>query len=379
MTSTTGLARVRAECKSLHSALQRVGVAVKRSTLPILSHVHFTAEGDTLTLRAGFDSTSVTTRLQADVGTGGEWTLPHNQTLRLMGYLSGSVDIQVKEKQQVQITCGKSKHTLLSHAPEEYPTMPVITEDAMTISVGVEALAESLGVVFPAASDDEVRPILCGVCMEIMSQELRFVATDTHRLAMHRRPGFLPGESNAQCVLSADGVADLLSLLKGGGQACIRLANRSVQIDLSDAGQTSVILRLVEGSYPNYKRIIPTEHAVAITLPVAETLAALKRLELTTDDRVRRTTWSLSGGRLAIRAESAELGNAVEEVEATIEGDLPDYVFAMNARYVQDALAMITTEQARLRCPDSNLRSFLLEPVTDHADRLAVLMPLQVL
>lgn len=375
---TTGLPRVSVECKALHAALQRAGGALMKSSLPILSQVHLRAEDDRITIFAWGDSGSIVTILPAEVLTPGAFTLPYQQSVRLLATLSGSVEIQVEEKERVRLTCGKSRQNLLTCKPEEYPTAPEMEQQSISFFISSELLADALSSVLFAVSTEGKRSILCGVCLHFTGEDLRFVATDTHRLTVRTLKEAIPVETAGfQCILHSKGISDLLPLLKGAGAACVQISDKRAVFTLSDEGQTVIMLRLIEGRYPNYERIIPSEFTCDIILPVADTISALKRVELCADSS-KVSAWRLTGNTLTIRGDSVTEGESEEEIKVGVLGGGMDFPYGLNVRYAIDALQAIPTETAVLRAPINQLKFCLLQPEGSEPDRMTVLVPMDL-
>ncbi len=201
------------------------------------------------------------------------------------------------------------------------------------------------------------------------------MATDTYRLGVRKLAGD-DALAGTQYILSDDGIAALQSLLKNAGAVCVSLNDRQAKFALSDEGKTVLYLRLVAEKYPNFNRIIPADLPSRILLPVAETIAALKRLSLYVDG-AKHTVWQIVGETLIITAQSSTEGNAEEIIDVAMSGVPIEYRWGMNVGFAIDALSNIGTEAAHLHCPASHLKPFRLEPVSEgEADRLSVLMPM---
>lgn len=368
--------------KDLYEAVQTVGRAVSgRSTLPILSHLLVAPQGDTLKLTATdlemWMECSLPARLQASIGDEDEpagFTAPARVFTEMLGALPDA-DVLIDRPEggnTVQVHCARSDYKILGLPAEEFPAPPDVAATA-TVTLPGELLRDMIRHVLFAVSTDETRAILTGVLLKFAPGEVKMVATDTHRLAV-RSAKIEGGEGEASAVIPARAMNEVLRLADDEDSVTISLAQGQARFEV---GTTTLVTRLIEGTFPNYERVIPTTHDRKLTLETGEFQRAVRRAAIVARDNANRVVLETEGAQLILSAESGTVGSAREEIEVAREGD--DIQIAFNARYMQDVLAIIETEGVVLELTEP-LRPGILRPIGDGADDyLCVLMPMQVI
>jgi DNA polymerase-3 subunit beta len=368
--------------KDLYEAVQTVGRAVSgRSTLPILSHLLVAPQGDTLKLTATdlemWMECALPARLQAGLGDEDEpsgFTAPARVFTELLGALPDA-DVLLDRPDggnTIQVRCARSDYKILGLPAEEFPAPPDVAPTA-TFTLKGETLRDMIRHTLFAVSTDETRPILTGVLLKFSGDEVRMVATDTHRLAV-RNAKIEGGEGEATAVVPARAMNEVLRLADDEDNVSVSLAQGQARFEV---GGTTLVTRLIEGTFPNYERVIPTTHDRKLTLETSEFARAVKRAAIVARDNANRVVIETEGAQLVLSAESGSVGSMREEIEVAREGD--DIQIAFNAKYMQDVLGVIETEGVVLELTEP-LRPGILRPIGDGADDyLCVLMPMQVI
>ena len=231
-----------------------------------------------------------------------------------------------------------------------------------------------------ATSSDETRAILTGVLVVFQGDSLKFVATDTHRLAV-RDCAVKEGSGSASAIVPSRAMSELGRIIgNGDGDVFVTLSSNQIQFHIPDekGGDTTLISRLIDGQFPNYERVIPAQSTKKLTIEREPFAAAVKRAAIVARDSASRVVIRTTedGDRLTITAESGSVGNAYEEVEVAREGDDSPVEIAFNAKYLSDVLAVLDSEGLHIELTEP-LRPGVIRP-TDDADYLCVLMPMQV-
>jgi len=368
--------------KDLYEAVQSVGRAVSgRSTLPILSHILVAPQGDTLKLTATdlemWMECALPARLQAGLGDDDEnagFTAPARVFTEMLGALPDA-DVLIDRPDggnKVHVRCARSDYNILGLPAEEFPAPPDVAPTA-TFTIPGETLRDMIRHVLFAVSTDETRAILTGVLVLFKGDVLKMVATDTHRLAV-RTAKIEGGEGDATAVIPARAMNEVLRLAADEDSVTISLAQGQARFEV---GTTTLVTRLIEGTFPNYERVIPTTHDRKLTLETGEFARAVKRVAIVARDNANRIVIETEGAQLVLSSESGTVGSAREEIEVAREGD--DIQIAFNAKYLQDVLAVVETEGVVLELTEP-LRPGILRPIGDGADDyLCVLMPMQVI
>ena len=368
--------------KDLYEAVQTVGRAVSgRSTLPILSHLLVAPQGNNLKLTATdlemWMECALPSRIQASLDDTGDpegFTAPARVFTEMLGALPDA-DVLLDRPDggnTVQVHCARSDYKILGLPAEEFPAPPDVTPTA-TFTVPGELLRDMIRHVLFAVSTDETRAILTGVLVNFDGGTLKMVATDTHRLAV-RTAKVEGGDGSATAIIPARAMNEVLRLADDEDPVSVSLAQGQARFEV---GNTTMVTRLIEGTFPNYERVIPTTHDRKLTLETGEFQRAVRRAAIVARDNANRVVLETEGAQLVISSESGTVGSAREEIEVAREGD--DIQIAFNAKYLQDVLGVVETEGVVLELTEP-LRPGILRPIGDNADDyLCVLMPMQVI
>jgi DNA polymerase-3 subunit beta len=285
------------------------------------------------------------------------------------------VALEVGANAYLQIQCARAEFSLAGSAAEEYPTLPGFASGT-TAPVQAILLQEMIERTMYAASADETRYNLNGVYFEHLpdSGKTRMVATDGHRLAVVDRSlgtefdGLSPG-----VIIPRKGLAELKRLLDEEDTEEFELGFEG-NSGLVRKGDVTLVMRLIEGEFPNYRQVIPQEATTHLIVPVEPLSHALRRVALLSAERSRAVKLDLSDGLLRLTSNNPDLGEAKEEMDVDYAGDTLSVAF--NARYLMDALAAVKAKEVRISFRDETSPT-QLTPTNDD-DALAVVMPMRV-
>ena len=341
--------------KVLFDAIQTVGKAVSpRSPLAILNHMAIVADSGRITLMATdlelWLSHSAATQSITSYGAG---TVPARNFTDLVSALPDS-DVQMAvdpETHTLTLKCNRATYKLLGLPHDEFPRIPQVKEDSK-FTVDRATLRDAIKQTLFATSSDETRAILTGVLMVYQGDSLRLVATDTHRLAV-RDCAVHEGTGSATAIVPHRAMHELARIISTGeGTVSVTISSNQIQFETTEPGETRITLisRLIEGQFPNYERVIPSQATRILTLEREPLSQAVRRAAIVARDAAHRIVLRTTedGERLSISAESGLVGNAYEEVEVARDGDLSPVEIAFNAKYLSDALAVIEGEGIKI-------------------------------
>lgn len=358
----------------LSDALQLVCRAVTgRSTLPILSNVLLEVSGDQLRLLTSDLEMWVDCRIPAENTDDGGITIPAKILNEVVATLPETeVRMATDDGNAVSLSCGRSQYTIQGLAAEEFPAPPE-PDAAVTLVVPQVNLRQLVRATEFAASSDETRAILTGILMVWDGDRLTLVGTNMHRLALDviAVEGGPPQE--VRIAVPARALRELLRSLSSDESAAARIdiGQSQVRFALEHVRITS---RIIEGQFPNYERVIPSEAEHTLTADRAELLAALRRADIVARTEANKVILRPQSGNLLIEAESAEVGRAHEEVPIELQGEQTEIAF--NAEYLIDALDVIPEERVQMDLCGP-LSPGVLKPVGDSA-YLYIIMPMQL-
>jgi DNA polymerase-3 subunit beta len=227
-----------------------------------------------------------------------------------------------------------------------------------------------------AASLDETRYNLNGVYVEQLADtgKLRMVATDGHRLAyVDRDFGTAISGLERGVIIPRKGLGELKRLVDEEDADEVELGFEGNSV-LVRREKVTLVMRLIEGEFPNYHQVIPRQTTRQLTLPAELLLQALRRVALLSSERSRAVKLELSAGLLRLSSSNPDLGEAQEEIDVDYAGD--ELSIAFNSRYLTDCLSVLGAKEVRLGFQDP-LSPAQITP-SDDADTLAVVMPMRI-
>ncbi len=328
--------------ENLNKALGLVArVASSRGTLPILSNVLLRIDDNRLSVSATNLDIAISCQLGAQVQTEGSLTVPARLFQDLInGLPSGVIELE-QDDQRLKITTDSYKSVINGVAADEFPVMPAI-ESGTTWKIAGPVLKKALQQVLMAASNDESRPVLTGVLFHTADGVLYVAATDSYRLAEKR---LTEVRQDIKLLIPASALHDVLRIINDfEGDIVVEHDDQQVQFR---AGDVELVARLIEGNYPDYRKLIPASFA---------TTAVMSRTELVSITKVSSLFARESAGSIVvsvdepsesiwIHAIASQLGenNATLKVDATGSGSI-----ALNSKYLLDALQAMDTKTVRV-------------------------------
>lgn len=245
---------------------------------------------------------------------------------------------------KVVLTCGSAKFTLLTLPVEDYPSLPEMPPAAG--QVGSDVFAAAVGQTAIAAGRDDTLPFLTGIRVEIEGETVTLAATDRYRLAV-REFQWTPGKPDISAValVPAKTLADTAKSLTGGAEVAIALSSEDVGEGMIgfEGGGRRTTTRLLDGDLPKYRSLFPTEFATRAEVATAPFIEAVKRVSLVAE-RNTPLRLSFSQGELVLEAGTGDEAQAVEALEAKLEGE--DIRSAFNPQFLLDGLNAIGSDTA---------------------------------
>ncbi len=374
----------------LNSALQLVSRAVStRPTHPVLANVLLTADAGSNRLSlTGFDlSLGIQTSLTASVETSGAITLPARLLGEIVSRLSSDspVTLAVNDSsEQVQLTSLSGSYQMRGMSSDDYPDLPMV-ESGMTLKLQPERLVQALKGTLFASSADEAKQLLTGVHLKFNQRALEAAATDGHRLAV------LNVEDALQDAAVTDAVEDegfAVTLPSRSLREVERLmaswrSDEPVSL-FCDRGQVvflaadqMVTSRTLEGTYPNYGKLIPDGFTRTFGMNRRALIAALERIAVLADqhNNVVKFSSQPEDGVVQISADAQDVGSGSESLPSNLEGDAMQIAF--NVRYLLDGLKAMGSDRIVLHCNAPTTPAVLRSEEASEAFTYLV-MPVQI-
>jgi DNA polymerase III subunit beta len=353
-------------------------VVERRNTIPILANVLLRADRSKLSLKATDLDVEVTDTIASEVGPGGSTTVPAHMFFDIVRKLPEGAQIVLEssaDRAALAIRAGRSRFTLQTLPESDFPDLAP-GEMSHKFTLKAADLKRLIDKTQFAISTEETRYYLNGIYLHAAAtnktQMLRAVATDGHRLAqmeieLPKGAAGMPG-----IIVPRKTVGELDRLLEDGeAEVLIELSPGKIRFTVGEVILTS---KLIDGTFPDYARVIPAGNDKELVVDKKEFEAAVDRVSTVSSERGRAVKLSITGGRLLLSVTNPDSGSANEELEVEYESDPIDIGF--NSRYLLDIAAQIESEAAVLKLADPGSPTLIQDK--DSRGALYVLMPMRV-
>ena len=330
--------------EKLLEGLQQVqNVVSTRTTLPILSNVLLQADGNVVHLTTTDLDVGVRGSFEAQVEKGGATTLPARRLFNIIRELpSSEIQFDVDGKNTASIRSGQSFFKILGLPEEEFPPLPKF-EDAKVVTIRQKDLRDGLRKTSYAISTDETRYVLNGVLFSFKDNKLTLVATDGRRLGMVDIELEFPRSHEADIIVPTKAVTEVQRLLTDDGDVKVSMSSGQIAFDLNN---TLLVSKLIEGNYPNYKQVIPSEAKERVTLERETFLNSLRRVSLLASDKSNSIKLNFSKNNIDITANTPEVGEAKESLPVQYKGR--DFSIAFNPEFLMAPLRALAEDEVYL-------------------------------
>ena len=364
----------------LQRGLGRIQAIVeKRNSMPILANVLMTASTKAdgrLELAATDLEVGVRGSHPARVAKPGAITVSARKLYDIVRELPDEpIQLDASAQSYVELRCGRTRFNLAGAAAEEYPTLPEFSPSHL-VRLQAAVLSQMIERTMYAASLDETRYNLNGVYFEVVPTDgkLRMVATDGHRLALiDRMVGSQATGLVSGVIIPRKGLAELKRLVDEEDADEIELGFEANN-GLAKKGDVTLVMRLIEGEFPNYKQVIPKVSDRKLTIQSEPLVRALRRVALLSAERSRAIKLDISDAKIVVSSSNPDLGDAQEELDADYAG--PPTTIGFNAKYLLDCLGALGAKEVQLAFRDGD-KPVEIRPADD-PDTLAVVMPMRL-
>ena len=357
---------------SLH-ALARV--AARRTTIPIPAHMLLRAEQDRLLMKATDLDLEIVTQIPVEVSKKGAVMLSAHMAHDIVGKLPKGAQISLEANEKggrVALRSGRSRFSIGALAPEDYPD---IAAGEMThhFTLPARNLAALIAQTEFAISTEETRYYLKGIFLHEKDGALFAVATDGHRLARAHVDAPAGAAGMPGIIVPRKTVAEIAKMVDGQDERDVSLSLSQTKIRCA-MDETVLTSKLIDGTFPDYQRVIPSGNDKIATLDREAFMAAVDRVATIVSERGRAVKCDFAKARLTLSITNPDSGEAVEEIEADYDG--PALAIGFNAKYLTDILGVFEKADrvtVRLAEPGSPT---IIQAGSD--DLLTVLMPMRV-
>jgi DNA polymerase-3 subunit beta len=355
--------------ENLAKALGNVArVANTRGTLPVLSNVLLKTVEGRLSIAATNLDIAITHFIGSKVIEEGAITVPARLMQDFVSSLPGGVIDLALDDNKLHVSADKYQSVINGIAADDYPVMPDITE-GQNWKVPSKHLKQSLQQVVVAASNDEARPVLTGVYWHTFEGSLYLVATDSYRLAEKL---LMKTAQDISLLIPASALNDLLRII-GDFDGDVMIVHDDQQV-LFRVGDVELVTRLIEGKYPDYRKLIPSKFAAAATLKKSDLMNVTKVSSLFARESAGSVTINLDDKdqSLSIRSIASQIGENTASAAGSIVGEGS---ITLNSRYIMDALHAIAGEDVEFAFNGKLEPSVIRDPKAN--DYIHIVMPLK--
>jgi DNA polymerase-3 subunit beta len=343
-----------------------------KTTLPVLSNILLRAQGSRLEMSGTDLDISVSVSVEAQVDEAGAITVPARKVSDIARELEDAPVHLVGDGDQIELSCGRSRFKLFGLPEGEFPSFPDVDfSESWKVTAGT--LQELIGHTAFAASTEESRPILNGVLWQLRSDHSSMVATNGHRLARMSSALEEVDAPEADLIVPPKALQQVERLFDASEE--VEVARSENHLAFRSASRV-VYTRLIEGPYPNYEQVIPSDNDKEAIGNTEALEKAIRRMAVVASDQTHRVRLSFSEGALGFRVQTPDLGEAEDEVAIDYKGEAMEIGF--NANYLLEVLRYMPDDDVRIqfRAPE---RAATFRPASGEPDYLCLVMPLRLL
>jgi DNA polymerase-3 subunit beta len=365
----------------LLSHLQAVSrVISNKNTLPILDNFLFSLEGDVLEITASdLESTLVTSFELGNTSGSGEIAVPARiltDTLKEFPEIPLTFEIDTNTM-MIVIQSESGKFTIMGQNAAEFPQLPQIKDDQkQEVEIEGDALLSGISKSIFATADDELRPVMNGIFIELSTDDTTFVASDAHKLVRYKRTD-VKSSSNSSFILPKKPASLLKNILpKEENMVKLEFDDRNAAFTLTNY---KMVCRLVEGNYPSYNSVIPTDNPFKMTIDRVEFYNALRRVSVFSNQASNLVKMALTGNQLTVSAQDIDFSiSGTERLNCQYEGD--DMEIGFKSTFLIEILANLTTSDVVMEMSDPTRAGILLPAMSENDDEdiLMLLMPMMI-
>jgi DNA polymerase-3 subunit beta len=342
-----------------------------RSTLPILSGVLFSASEGEIQLQSTDLEISIKNKVPALIEQEGQIVLPGKLLSDIVRNLPDAAVTIETDGDSAHIRCQHASFTIRTLNPADFPKFPEVAVDKK-VSLPTQTLSTMVKQVSRAVSRDETRAILTGILLVVEGPTIRMVATDSYRLAVREIILEQASSEDVEVVIPGKALEEVTRLAGGASEVVLGVSENQVVFEF---GTTVFITRRIEGSFPNYKQLIPKEAETTATVSAEDLTAAVKRVSLMAlHNTPLKISVNVADQTLSLSATTQDVGDASEDLMVKAEGK--DVEIAFNHGFLMDGLGSATTENVRLEVLNA-LKPGLLKTEGDEGF-LYLLMPVRL-
>ncbi len=351
-----------------------------KNTLPILDNYLFLLEDNRLTVTASdLESTLITSlELENTSGTGTIAVPAKRMNDTLKEFPEQPLTFQIDaETFAIDIFSQNGKFSIVGQNGEDFPQQPILNESvASTINVNHGVLLSGINKTLFATADDELRPVMNGIFIELTTEDMKFVASDAHKLVRYKRFD-AKADKDASFILPKKPAAILKSLLpKEDFDVKLEFDDKNAFFTLSNY---KLICRLVEGNYPSYNSVIPQNNPNKLVIDRVEFYNTVRRVSVFSNQASNLVRLKLTENQLVVSAQDVDFAiSAVERLNCQYEGE--DMEIGFKSTFLQEILSNLSVTDVKVELSDPTRAGLLLPAENENEEEnvLMLLMPMMI-
>ncbi len=364
----------------ISNRLQSISKVISnKNTLPILNSFLFKLEGNKLVITASDIETTLITTMELE-NFGGEG-LVAIEAKRMLDILKEFPEQPLTfnintESLKVDIVTDKGQFSVIGQDGADYPQLPKAAEEVSRLDISTNVLLSGINKTLFATADDELRPVMNGIFIEVANNDITFVSSDAHKLVRYKRNDF---KSNVEAafILPKKPASMLKNILvRIDEDLVVEFDDKNAFFDLPNY---KVICRLVEGNYPSYNSVIPTDNPSKLSVDRVELHNALRRVSVFSNQTSNLVKLSISANKMSVSGQDLDYSmSANEEINCQFEGD--DIQIGFKSAFLLEILANIGSQEIIIELSDPTRAGIILpvEKEVDEEDVLMLLMPMMI-
>ncbi len=365
---------------SLLSHLQAISKVISsKNTLPILDNFLFQLTGNQLNIIASdLETTMVTTMNLENVSDEGKIAMPAKLLLdTLKEFPEQPLTFEINsDDYKVVISSQNGKFTIVGQNGEDFPQTPKIKDDKkVIIKLKGDVLLSGINKTIFATADDELRPVMNGIFVELTSKDITFVASDAHKLVRYKRSD-IESSVDGSFIFPKKPASLLKNLVLKSENVMVEFDEKNAYFELANY---KMICRLVDGTYPSYNSVIPTNNPNKLTIDRLELFNTLRRVSIFANQASNLVKLQLKGNEIVVSAQDIDFSiSAYERLMCQFEGD--DMEIGFKSSFLNEILSNIGSTDVKIELSDPSRAGIVLPAIKDseNEDILMLLMPMMI-
>ncbi len=361
--------------KDLDYAINIVNKAISpNNTLPVLNNILIKAEGKRLFFASTNLEIAITCSIEADVRSEGAITVPAKLLTAYVALLNNEkVEISLVDGMNLSLKCASSNTKIKCISADEFPLIPKV-EEGEKFSIATNVLHDAITETVFSASMNTARPVLSGLSVSAVEGGVKFVATDSYRLAEKVVKLDKALASDLSCIIPARTMMELSKILARAEEKVTEVVISKNQVLFKVSG-VELISRLIEGKFPDYEKIVPTEKKSVFEVSVDSFALVLKRVSLFARENNNSVKLAVeTDGKMVVSSDETKIGEEKAEVLIKLVGEQNQV--SLNAQYLLDVLTYSGDEKVEVVLNDKTAPA-LIRPLKE-GGCMYIIMPLKI-